>query len=281
MHRAGSYVKRLDLDDNNFMDRMSGDPHRQQYLENEKKREKLRVLAGRPMIAGQSEELRKKAQLSGVPSMLSPGARASGYFGGSRMSLPCTSLDIGEVTSEMVLSKKQEHHQRLLQQIQYERAQKMNQKIKKLEDDKRERNTIEERNSLYSRKLQEIDSGKKEEMKAFINKQRREKVQQEIERVMTKTRLGIAAKQQARKMEENEKEALNTKKVSETVRLGSEDENRRYIEGADATEIAAQRYEEECGASGDVSSEEVQILTSFFSLIYIKPQALLINLYTL
>lgn len=40
--RADSYVGRLDLDDNNFMDRMSGDPQRMQYLENEKKREKLR-----------------------------------------------------------------------------------------------------------------------------------------------------------------------------------------------------------------------------------------------
>lgn len=46
--------------------------------------------------------------------MLSPHTKKS-YFGESRFSLPCTGLDVGEVTTEMVLSKKHEHHQRLLQ----------------------------------------------------------------------------------------------------------------------------------------------------------------------
>ncbi len=71
----------------------------------------------------------------------------------------------------------------------------MNEKIKRLEDDKVEKHSIDQRNKVYSEKQQAFENMKRDELKQFINKQRREKVQQEIERVMAKTRLGLAAKQ--------------------------------------------------------------------------------------
>ena len=57
-------------------------------------------------MAGQSDEMRKKAKLSGLPSALSPNRGDHSYFRDGRASLPCTSLDVGEVTPEMVVSRK-------------------------------------------------------------------------------------------------------------------------------------------------------------------------------
>ena len=68
----------------------------------------------------------------------------------------------------MVESKRQAHHARLLRQIELERAQKMEQKMKKREDDVKEQNSIEKRNRAMIAKQSYFEQQKKEELKMFI-----------------------------------------------------------------------------------------------------------------
>ena len=70
----------------------------------------------------------------------------------------------------------------------------MNEKIQKLENDKYEKQEIKRRNNAYYDQVKEMNAQKRQEIKDYINRQRREKVQLEIDRVMAKTKLGIAAK---------------------------------------------------------------------------------------
>lgn len=70
----------------------------------------------------------------------------------------------------------------------------MNEKIQKLENDKYEKQEIKRRNNAYYEQVKEMNAQKRQEIKDYINRQRREKVQLEIDRVMAKTKLGIAAK---------------------------------------------------------------------------------------
>ena len=133
--------------------------------------------------------------------------------------------------------------------------------MKKREDDVKEQTHIESRNRAMIAKQSYCEQQKKEELKMFIEQQKREKADQYMQKLRAKAKQTQAAKEQAIKNEQTEKEIKDMHKVSGgVINLGNDDEGGVNSASIDESESGKQRGEEELRTSDDISLEEVIVI---------------------